>query len=61
MPLTIDGCDAAGLCTSGAYTKTIYVDNSHPWVSLASPGEVAETGQDAVRDRDRGRQPIGNR
>ena len=43
MPLTIDGCDAAGVCTGGAYTKTIYVDNSHPWVSLASPGDVADT------------------
>jgi hypothetical protein len=45
MPLTISGCDAAGVCTGGAYTKTIYVDNSQPWVSLASPGEVADTGQ----------------
>jgi hypothetical protein len=43
MPLTIDGCDAAGACTSGAYTKTIYVDNSHPWVSLASPGDAPVT------------------
>jgi hypothetical protein len=45
MPLTIQGCDAAGVCTGGTYTKTIYVDNSHPWVSLSSPGDVADTGQ----------------
>lgn len=43
MPLTIDGCDAAGLCTNGAYTKTIYVDNSDPWVSMASPGDAPMT------------------
>ena len=40
MPLMIEGCDAAGVCTGGAYTKTIYVDNSQPWVSLSSPGDV---------------------
>jgi hypothetical protein len=45
MPLTIEGCDAAGACTGGTYTKTIYVDNSHPWISLSSPGDVPDTGQ----------------
>jgi hypothetical protein len=43
MPLTIEGCDAAGACTGTGYTKTIYVDNSHPWVSLASPGDAPAT------------------
>jgi hypothetical protein len=43
MPLTIGGCDAAAVCTGGAYTKTIYVDNSHPWVTLASPGDAPVT------------------
>jgi hypothetical protein len=43
MPLTIEGCDAAGACTGGFYTTTIYVDNSHPWVSLASPGDAPVT------------------
>jgi hypothetical protein len=43
MPLTIEGCDAAGVCTGTAYTKTIYVDNSRPWVSLASPGDAPVT------------------
>jgi hypothetical protein len=43
MPLTIEGCDAAGVCTGTAYTKTIYVDNSHPWVSLASAGDAPVT------------------
>jgi hypothetical protein len=43
MPLTIEGCDAAGACTGGTYTKTIYVDNSHPSVSLQSPGDVPAT------------------
>jgi hypothetical protein len=42
-PLTIGGCDAAGACTGGSYTKTIYVDNSNPWVSLASPGDAPVT------------------
>ena len=28
MPLVIEGCDAAGACTGGAYTKTIQVDNT---------------------------------
>ena len=44
MPLTIQGCDAAGVCTGGTYTKTIYVDDSDPWVSISSPGDVADTG-----------------
>jgi len=43
MPLTIQGCDAAGVCTGGVYTKTIYVDNSQPWVSMSSPGDVPVT------------------
>ncbi len=43
MPLTIEGCDAAGACTGTGYTKTIYVDNSRPWVSLASPGDAPAT------------------
>ena len=43
MPLTIEGCDAAGVCTGGAYTKTIQVDNSHPSVSLSSPGDAPVT------------------
>jgi hypothetical protein len=43
MPLTIEGCDAAGACTGDAYTKTIQVDNSDPWVSLTSPGDVPVT------------------
>jgi hypothetical protein len=43
MPLLIDGCDAAGACTGFSYTKTIYVDNSHPWVSLRSPRDVPVT------------------
>jgi hypothetical protein len=44
MPLTIQGCDAAGVCTGTFYSKTIYVDNSHPWVTLSSPGDVVDTG-----------------
>ena len=59
MPLTINGCDAAGVCTGGAYTKTIYVDNSHPWVSLASPGEVADTGQTQYVTAAAGGSPAG--
>ena len=43
MPLTIEGCDAAGACTGGWYTRTIQVDNSHPSVSLQSPGDVPVT------------------
>ena len=43
MPMVIEGCDAAGVCTGGAYTKTIQVDNSHPWVSLQSPGDAPVT------------------
>jgi hypothetical protein len=43
IPLKIEGCDAAGVCTGGAYTKTIQVDNSHPSVSLSSPGDVPVT------------------
>ncbi len=43
MPLTIAGCDAAGACTGTAYTETIRVDNSHPWVSLPSPGDAPVT------------------
>jgi hypothetical protein len=43
MPLTIEGCDAAGVCTGTTYTKTIEVDNSDPWVSLPSPGDAAVT------------------
>ena len=44
MPLTIGGCDAAGACTGNAFTKTVYVDNSHPWVSLSAPRDVPATG-----------------
>ena len=44
MPLTIGGCDAAGACTGNAFTKTVYVDNSHPWVSLSPPRDVPATG-----------------
>ncbi len=44
MALTIAGCDAAGACTNNSvYTKTIQVDNSRPWVSLASPGNASST------------------
>ena len=43
MPLTIAGCDAAGVCTGTTYTKTIRVDNSHPWVSLPSAGDAPAT------------------
>jgi hypothetical protein len=43
MPLTIEGCDAAGVCTGNAYTKTIQIDNSHPSVSLQSPGDAPVT------------------
>ncbi len=43
MPLTIEGCDAAGACTGTGYTKTIYVDNSRPWISLSSPGDAPVT------------------
>jgi len=31
------------VCTGGAYTKTIQVDNTHPSVSLQSPGDVPVT------------------
>src|SRR6201999_3474318 len=30
MRLTLGGCGAAGGCTGNAFTKTVYVDNSHP-------------------------------
>ena len=43
MPLTIDGCDAAGACTGGWYTRTIQVDNTRPSVSLQSPGDAPVT------------------
>jgi len=43
MPLTIGACDAAGACTGTAYTKTLEVDNSHPTISLSSPGDVPST------------------
>ena len=43
MPLVIEGCDAAGACTGGTYTKTIQVDNTHPSVSLQSAGDVPVT------------------
>ncbi len=49
MPLVIEGCDAAGVCTGGTYAKTIQVDNSHPSVSLASAGDAPITaGQQYV-------------
>jgi hypothetical protein len=44
MPLSIAGCDAAGACTGNGYTKTVYVDNSHPWVTLSPPHDVPATG-----------------
>jgi hypothetical protein len=59
MPLTIQGCDAAGVCTGAVYTKTIYVDNSHPWVSLASPGDVPDTGQTQYVTASAGGSPSG--
>jgi len=43
MPLTIEGCDAAGACTGSAYTRTIAVDNSNPWVSLPPAGTAPST------------------
>jgi hypothetical protein len=43
MPLTIGGCDAAGACTGNAYTKTIYVDNTQPTVSLSGPTDAPST------------------
>ncbi len=44
VPLTIEGCDAAGVCTNNAYyTKAVEVDNSHPSVSLQSPGDAPTT------------------
>ena len=61
MPLTLVGCDAAGACTGGTYTKTIQVDNSHPSVSLQSPGDVPVTAGRAVRDGDRWWQPVRDR
>jgi hypothetical protein len=38
MPLTLRGSDAAGVSTSDpSYTRTIYVDNSQPTVSMSGP------------------------
>src|SRR6201999_4569890 len=41
MPLYIAGYDAAG--ETVGYTKTIYVDNSTPTLSLSGPGDVPST------------------
>jgi hypothetical protein len=41
MPLTISGWDAAGIPVS--YTKTIYVDNTQPTVSLSGPADAPST------------------
>ena len=44
MPLTLQASDAATLTTSNAtYTKTIYVDNSQPTVSMAGPTDAPST------------------
>ena len=43
MPLTIGGCDAAGACTGNAFTKTIYVDNTRPTISLSGPTDAPST------------------
>ncbi len=59
MPLYIAGYDAAGLTASD--TKTIYVDNSVPTLSLSGPTRRAEHRRDAVRDRERRWQPFGDR
>ena len=61
MPLVIEGCDAAGACAGGAYTKTIQVDNSHPSVSLQSPGDVPVTDGAQSVYSDRWRQPVRHR
>ena len=41
MPLTFSASDAAGLPAS--YTKTIYVDNSQPTVSMSGPTDAPST------------------
>ena len=41
MPLTLGAWDAAGVPVS--YTKTIYIDNSQPTISLAGPTEAPST------------------
>jgi hypothetical protein len=41
MPLTISASDAAGLPVS--YTKTVYVDNSQPTVSMSGPTDAPST------------------
>jgi hypothetical protein len=41
MPLTLAASDAAGLPV--AYTKTIYIDNSQPTISLSGPTDAAST------------------
>ncbi len=44
MPLTIGGCDAAAACTGNAFTKTVYVDNTRPTISLSGPTDAPSTG-----------------
>jgi len=41
MPLTLSTSDAAGLVAS--YTKTIYVDNSQPAVTISGPSDAPST------------------
>jgi hypothetical protein len=41
MPLTLGAWDAAGVPVS--YTKTIYIDNSQPTISLSGPAEAPST------------------
>jgi hypothetical protein len=44
LALTIRGSDAAGVSTPDpAYTKTVYIDNSQPTVSLAGPTDAPST------------------
>ena len=44
LPLTLRASDAAGITTSDAsYTKTIYVDNSQPTVTLSGPSDAPST------------------
>jgi hypothetical protein len=59
MPLTINGCDAAGVCTGNAYTKTIYIDNTRPWVSIASPGDAPSTAGTVYATATAGGSPSG--